>query len=317
MNAPDTAHPAPAIARPPTVHLVIAFALLYVVWGSTYLGMAMAVETMPPLLMAAIRFASAGGLLYAFLRLRGGARPGLRQWSSALLVGTLLFLGGNGVVCMAEQAGVPSGVAALIIATTPLWLTVLPWLARRSPRPHAAVFAGIAIGLLGVGVLIGGSGLASTSTRVVLGMLAILASSLFWALGSLWAKALPLPTSPWMSSALQMLCGSIGLALAGLLSGERLDPATISARSGWALIYLILIGAIVGFGSFVYLMRWSTPARVSTYAYVNPMVAVLLGWLFAHEAVTDRIIVAGGLIIASVVLILTAGKARTGSRQDS
>jgi drug/metabolite transporter (DMT)-like permease len=315
MNAPMPSTAAPIAARPPTLHLVIAFALLYVVWGSTYLGMAMAVETMPPLLMAAIRFAVAGGLLYAILRLRGEARPGPRQWGSALLVGTLLFLGGNGVVCLAEEAGVPSGVAALIIATTPLWLTVLPWLVRRSPRPHAAVFAGIAIGLLGVGVLIGGPGLATTSTRVVLGMLAIVASSLSWAIGSLWAKALPLPTSPWMSSALQMLCGSIGLTLAGLLSGERLDPATISARSGWALVYLILIGAIIGFGSFVYLMRWSTPARVSTYAYVNPMVAVLLGWLFANEAVTGRILVAGALIIASVVLILIAGKAGSGLRR--
>ena len=301
MNAPPSDTP----SRPPAHHLLIAFALLYVVWGSTYLGMAVAIETMPPFLMAAVRFIVAGGILFAARRLAGDALPSARNWGSAALVGTLLFVGGNGVVCWAQH-WVPSGVAALLIASTPLWMTMLPWFVGRTGRPRTTVLIGIALGLAGVGTLVGAPVGAAPASQVVIGSLAIIAASLSWTIGSLWSKALPMPASPWMSSALQMICGAVGLGLASMVAGEprHVQLDAISLRSWLALVYLTLIGAIVGFGAFVYLMRWSTPSRVSTYAFVNPVVAVLLGWLIAGEPITSTTLLAGGLIVAAVAMIL-------------
>jgi drug/metabolite transporter (DMT)-like permease len=307
MNAPLLPSSA---ASAPTSHLVIAFAALYLIWGSTYLGMAIAIETIPPFLMAAVRFAVAGGMLFTVRRLLGDPWPSAREWRSAAIVGSLLFVGGNGMVCWGQH-WVPSGIAALLVTTTPFWMTMLPWFAGRSPRPTLVVMSGIALGLIGVGILVAapvsnGHGGAAPTAMLITGSLAIVGASLSWALGSLWSKALPLPAIPWMSSATQMLCGAAGLTLAALVSGEAtsVDLAAISLRSWVALAYLIVVGAILGFGAYVYLLRHTTMARVSTYAFVNPVVAVVLGWLVLDEPLNGRTVIAGALIIAAVVLIL-------------
>jgi len=301
MNAPLTTQTTSA----PTSHLVLAFAAIYLIWGSTYLGMAIAIETMPPFLMAATRFAIAGGLLFAIRRWLGDPFPTLRQWRSAAIVGTLLFLGGNGVVAWAQH-WVPSGIAALLITTTPFWMTMVPWVLGHAPRPGALVLSGIAVGLVGVGLLVGSPVGSAPTASLVIGSLAIIAASLSWALGSLWSKHLPLPGTVWMSSATQMLCGAVGLGVAGVIGGEatQVDLAAISLRSWLALTYLIFVGAILGFGTYVYLLQHTTMARVSTYAFVNPVVAVLLGWWFAGEPIGLRTVIAGVLIISAVGLIL-------------
>lgn len=301
MNAPLSASPITA----PTSHLVIAFAVVYVVWGSTYLGMAIAIETMPPFLMAATRFIVAGTLLIAARRWFGDALPTRRQWGSAAIVGSLLFLGGNGAVAWAQH-WVPSGIAALLITTTPFWMTMLPWVTGYSARPPLVALGGIAIGLVGVALLVGAPIGTAPTTQVVIGSLTIVAAALSWSIGSLASKRLTLPASPWMSAGAQMVCGAVGLGLASLVSGEvsRVDVTAISLRSWLALAYLIFVGAIIGFGAYVYLLRHTTMARVSTYAFVNPVVAVLLGWLVLDEPLSGRTLFAGALIIVAVVLIL-------------
>jgi drug/metabolite transporter (DMT)-like permease len=290
----------------PTAHLVIAFIAIYLIWGSTYLGMAIAIETMPPFLMGAVRFAVAGALLFAIRRWLGDPLPTLVQWRSAAIVGALLFVGGNGVVAWGQH-WVPSGVAALLVTATPFWMTVVPWALGEAPRPTALVLAGISMGLVGVAVLVGSPGGAVATPQVVVGSLAILAASLSWALGSLCAKRLPLPGT-WMSSATQMLCGAVGLGLAGLLGGEagHLEATAISLRSWLALAYLVFVGAMLGFGAYVYLLKHTTMARVSTYAFVNPVVAVLLGWWILDEPLGVRVLAATALIAVGVALIVTA-----------
>lgn len=302
MNAPLTSTTTTTAS---TTSLVIAFAVIYVVWGSTYLGMAIAIETMPPFLMGAVRFVIAGALLIAARRWLGDALPTRRQWGSAAIVGSLLFLGGNGAVAWAQH-WVPSGIAALLITTTPFWMTMLPWVTGYSPRPSLMAISGIVIGLTGVGLLVGAPVGSAPTAQVVISSLTIVAAALSWAIGSLVSKRLPLPGSAWMSAGAQMVCGAVGLGLASVVSGEvtRVDIAAISLRSWLALAYLIFIGAIVGFSAYVYLLRHTTMAKVSTYAFVNPVVAVILGWLILGEPLDGRTLFAGALIIVAVMLIL-------------
>lgn len=302
MNAPLHTAATPTAS---TTNLVIAFAVIYVVWGSTYLGMAIAIETMPPFLMAATRFIIAGTLLITVRRWLGDALPTTKQWGSAAIVGSLLFLGGNGAVAWAQH-WVPSGIAALLITTTPFWMTMVPWVTGYSSRPPLVALGGIAIGLVGVALLVGAPVATVPTTQMVIGSLAIVAAALSWSIGSLASKRLSLPASPWMSAGAQMVCGAVGLGLASTVSGEvsRVDVAAISLRSWLALAYLIFIGAIVGFSAYVYLLRHTTMARVSTYAFVNPVVAVVLGWLVLGEPLSGRTLFAGALIIVAVMLIL-------------
>jgi drug/metabolite transporter (DMT)-like permease len=290
------------------VDLVIAFAVLYVVWGSTYLGVAIAIESMPPLIMTALRFGCAGGLSYTILRLGGAPAPTSEQWRSAALTGSLLFLGGNGLVCWAQQT-IPSGITALLAGAEPLWMILLPWLAGRSPRPRLPVLAGIALGIAGMVALIGAPDpLASPGAHAGAVLVLILATA-SWALGSLATRTLPLPASPWMGSAAQMLCGALGLGLASLAMGEHLPVAAVSPRSWLAFAYLVLVGSIMGFGAYLYLLQRTSVAKVSTYAFANPVVAVVLGWLVLGEPVSPRTVLAGALIIAAVVVILRQGPA--------
>jgi drug/metabolite transporter (DMT)-like permease len=291
--------------RPSPTRIVAAFAALYLIWGSTYLAIAYAVTSMPPFLMGGARFLIAGGLMYAWLRLRGEAAPRPEHWRSGAIVGTLLLLGGNGLVCWAERS-VASSVTALLLASTPLWMSVLPWLARKGPAPGAMAWTGIVIGLAGVALLVDLSPAAIRSGHAA-ATAAVLLASVSWSIGSLWSKSLPAP-APLMAAATQMLCGGAGLIVLGLICGEmsQLDPAAISTVSWISFAFLVSFGSIVGFGSFVFLLRWVAPTRVATYAYVNPVVAVLLGWAVAGEAIGTRTCIGAALVISAVGAIVSA-----------
>jgi drug/metabolite transporter (DMT)-like permease len=291
---------------PSRAGVVAAFAAVYLLWGSTYLAILFAIETLPPFWMAATRFLTAGGLLYAWARWRGEPAPRPVHWRSATVVGLLLLLGGNGGVVWAEQR-VPSGLAALLVATVPLWMVLLDGAGRGWRRPPGQLLFGVGIGLAGVALLVGPGRFAGGHGADPLGAGVLLVASLCWTAGSLYARRAELPTSPFLGTAMQMLGGGAGLLVAGLVAGEgaRLDLGAASGRSLAALAYLIVFGSLIGFTAYIWLLRVSTPALVSTYAYVNPVVAVLLGWAFAGEPLTPRTLLAAGVIVGAVVLITT------------
>jgi drug/metabolite transporter (DMT)-like permease len=294
-------------------HLILAFTLVYVCWGSTYLAIRIAIGTWPPLLMAGARFTVAGGVLYAFLRARGTPAPTPRNWGAALISGGLLLGIGNGSVCWAEQ-WIHSSVAALIIASTPLWMTLLPWLGGRAPAPPALVMVGVLLGLAGVGILLGAH---NAAPAVATGgspwaAAAVVGATLAWAVGSLWSRRLPLPGSPFQSTAMQMLAAGPLLALAGAVRGEfgRVTPAMLTLTPLLAIAFLVVFGSIAGFGSYVWLLRNTTPTRASTYAFVNPLIAVLLGWAIAGEELGRRTFIASALIVSSVAAVVLGSAAR-------
>jgi drug/metabolite transporter (DMT)-like permease len=285
-----------------SVPVLGALAIVYVVWGSTYLGIKIGLEGFPPMLLGATRFLVAGAALYAWTGRRGrGARPTLRQWAAAAFAGTLMLVGGNGAVTWAEQ-GIDSGVAALLVATVPLWMAVLGrvW---QGERLHAAAIVGLLLGFVGVGLLVRPAGTGVS----VLPSLLVIAGALAWAVGSLYVRRAPLPVNPLRGTAMQMLAGGAVFAVIGLATGEagRLDVAAITARSAGAVIYLAVFGSIVAFSAYSWLLRNTKPSVVSTYAYVNPFVAVLLGALLLGEPVTSGMFLAGALILGGVALIVT------------
>lgn len=301
-------------ARPPLVWLLAAFAAVYLIWGSTYLAIRYAIETLPPFLMAAARFLAAGGVLYAWVRLRGTPAPTRVHWRSALIVGALLLLVGNGAVVWAEHR-VSSGVAALLVAVEPIWIVLLAWLRPGGTRPAARTWAGVALGLAGLVLLVGPADLAGGRVDA-LGAGLVLVGTLGWAAGSLYGQRAPFPASPFLATAMQMLAGGALMLLAGLVTGEagRLDPSAWSARSLGALLYLAVFGSLVAFTAYVWLLRVESPSRVATYAYVNPLVAVLLGWAVAGEPLTPRVLAAAAVIVGAVVLITTAGGEDRGAK---
>jgi len=304
---PDTS----PFRRPPSrTELVLAFAAVYVLWGSTYLGIRVGVETIPPFLLAGTRHLTAGLLLYGWLRLRGAAAPQRRQWIPAAVIGTLMLLGGNGLVTWAEKR-VPSGIAALIVASVPIWMTVLDGL-HRGERPHGVVLLGLAVGLGGIAFLVAPGRFAGGGHVDSLGAAALLTAALLWSIGSLYARRAKLPSSTLLSTAMQMVAGSVALFVASALAREwkGFSPAAVSSRSALALVYLIVAGSLLGFTAYVFLLKATTPARVSTYAYVNPIVAVLLGWALLGEALTPRILIAAAIIVAAVALIIRHGAQR-------
>lgn len=288
--------------------IVSSLAAVWVVWGSTYLVIAIAIETIPPFTMAASRFLVAGILLLAFARLRGLPWPAARQWGAATLVGTLLLVGGNGLVTWAEQT-VPSSIAALLITTVPLWMTVLDGLVYGGARPRRRTWVGLVLGFVGVGILVRPTG-DELGALPLFGTLALLLAAFSWANGSLWSRRLPLPESPLMAVGAETLTGGLVLALLAGLRGEfgALQLADVSARSAWSLVYLVFFGSIAALTAYQYLLRTISASAVSTYAFVNPIVAVSLGWWVAGEPVTPRVLVAGGLIVTAVVVILGTWK---------
>lgn len=287
--------------------VVAAFAAVYVIWGSTYLAIRFAIETMPPFLMAAARFLIAGALLYAWVRLRGAPRPRLIHWRSALIVGGLLLLAGNGVVSWAEQL-VPSGIAALLVAMVPVWMALQNWLRPGGTRPRALVIVGLALGFAGVGLLVFRGGDANGGSINLIGAGAILGASFCWAAGSLYSRRAPMPPVPLLATGMEMLCGGALLLILAVALGEpaQLHLEAVSLRSALALVFLIVFGSLIAFTAYVWLLRTVAPARVSTYAYVNPMVAVFLGWAFAGEQVTGQTLLAAGVIVGAVALIMAA-----------
>jgi drug/metabolite transporter (DMT)-like permease len=303
----------PSGPRGSKAQLWLAFASVYVVWGSTYLAIKFAVETIPPYLMGAGRFVVSGVILYLWARWRGAPRPSRREWRDAAVVGTLLLAGGNGAVGWAEQR-VPSGVTALLVASVPMWMVLIDWARPHGRRPTLVVSFGLLIGLLGVGVLAAPGFSERGADGMAFGAVVLILGSISWAAGSIYSRQGARPASAEMSTALQMIAGSGALLIIALLGGElsRFELSAVTSRSfmGWA--YLVTFGSLVGFTAYSYLLRETTPAKATTYAYVNPVVAVLLGWGFAHEPITMRTVVAAGIILASVAIISLAASGERG-----
>jgi len=299
--------------QPPTsrLKLLAAFASVYFVWGSTYLGIRIAIETLPPLLMAGIRFIIAGGILYLWGLFRGHERPTLGHWKSTAIIGLMLLLVGNGGLSWSEQL-IPSGVAALLVAVSPLWFILLEWM-QGGIKPTAGVFLGLFLGTFGIVVLIDPANLVGGLSVNILGALVLLGSSICWAVGSLYSRQAKLPSSPSIANGMEMLVGGVGLLVVGTLTGEwsSFNASAVTSRSLFAVAYLIVFGSIIGFSSYVYLLRATTLSRVSTYAYVNPVVAVIIGWLVGGETLGGRVLIAAALIIAAVAAITTLGTRKT------
>jgi len=293
--------------------VIIAFAALYLIWGSTYLGIRFSIETIPPFLMAGARFVLAGMIMYAIAWSQGISESNWRNWRTSLIIGACLLLGGNGGVTISEKY-IDSGLAALIVAIVPIYIVLLGWLTGMAPRPTPVMWMGLAGGFLGVGTLFG-SGLHVHSTagrNPAIGISILLVTSFIWSAGSLYSRVAKHAASPFLTAAQQMICGGILLLLAGIITGEtpRFHPGSVSLLSLGSFIYLVLIGAVVGYTAYIWLLRHCDPAKVATYAYVNPIVAVLLGTFFADETVTVRTLIAAALIIGSVALIITAQQLR-------
>jgi len=299
-------------------HVLAAFAIVYIVWGSTYLAIRYAVETIPPFLMVGTRFIVSGVLLYTWARLRGDQRPTAAQWRDATIVGILMLCLGNGAVSWAEQR-VPSGLAALLVAVVPLWMVLLDWLRPHGARPRVLVIVGVVVGLAGLFVLIGPDSLSGHGAVDLVGAIVLIAGSLAWAAGSIYTRYGTVPESAVMSTGVQMIGGSAALLIVGVARGElaMLHPAQISAHSWEGWIYLVTFGSLLGFTAYIYLLQNVSPAKASTYAYVNPLVAVLLGWAIAGETVTTRSLAAAAIILGGVAMITlsqngTTSKATSG-----
>jgi drug/metabolite transporter (DMT)-like permease len=311
-----SAHSLPSASspEPSATKLILAFAAIYLIWGSTYLAIRYAVETIPPLFMMGARHLIAGSTLYAWVRARGTPAPSRMHWKNASLAGLIFFLGSHGSLAWAEQK-VPSGLAALLCATLPLWIVLLTWFSGRQ-RLRDGRLVGVVLGFIGVGVLVGPSGLRSGSAVDLLGTVVVLIGALLWAVGTLYTQSAELPSSASLSAAMQMITGGASLWLAGLITGEggRLHVSTVTLKSAAALAYLIVFGSIVAFSAFTWLHKVSSATRNSTYAYVNPVVAVVLGWLLADEVIGIRTLIATAVILLSVFLV---NASRTKSGQEA
>jgi drug/metabolite transporter (DMT)-like permease len=283
----------------------LALLALYIVWGSTYLAIRFAVETLPPFLHGSIRFLISGAILVLWRRAAGDPMPTAGNWKSTAIVGTLLLLGGNGLVALAEK-NIPSGIAALVISTSPFWLVLFEAMRSGGTKPNWQSILGLVVGFLGVFMLIGpaeitGSGQHFDTASVIM----LLIAPFLWSLGSIYARGADMPRSTLMSTGMQMLAGSVSLFFVSLLTGELkgFSFAEVSANSWWGLLYLITFGSLVGFVSYGWLLQNAPISLTSTYAYVNPVVAVFLGWLLANEELNARIGIASAIIIGSVIFI--------------
>lgn len=296
----------PVPHKPASVLLIASFLAVYIIWGSTYFAIRVGLESFPPLLLAGTRHLAAGLLLYFFFR-RTGAKPTKAQWITAAVTGVLLLFGGNGGVCWAEKY-VPSGVTALLVATVTLWMVLVDWLRPGGHRPSMRVLFGIVTGFAGLLVLVGPAHFGNSSRVDPVGAGILVLASLSWACGSLYSKHGALPSSPLLGVGMQGLCGGLSLWVVGLLSGEgaHFHPSQISLRSWLAVGYLVFFGSCIGFTAYLYILKKSAAARVATYAFVNPVVAMILGWGFAGEALTARTLIAGAVILTAVILVITA-----------
>ena len=288
--------------------LIGAFFAVYVFWGSTYLAIKYAIETLPPFLMAGARFLFAGSILILWARLsKDYETPQLKHWKTSFIVGTLLLLGGNGGVVLAQHF-IPSSLAALLVATEPLWIVVLSWLWLNRGRPNWKVALGLLLGFAGVWMLISGrpsSAGASGGVGQWIGIIAVIIGAFSWAAGSVYGLRATTPKSSLLTAGMQMIAGSASLLVVGLVRGElsSFDPSAVSSSSLIGLTYLIIFGSLIGFTAYSWLLKNARPSMVATYAYVNPVIAVLLGWLIAGESMTGQMLIGAGIVVGSVVLI--------------
>jgi drug/metabolite transporter (DMT)-like permease len=303
-------------SSPPRLKLLSAFASVYLVWGSTYLAIRIAIETIPPLLMAGLRFIIAGSIMYTWGRLHSGERPTRTHWKSAVVIGLMLLLIGNGALSWAETV-IPSGIAALLVAVSPLWFILIDW-QQGGGRPTAGVFIGLALGTVGIAVLVDPADLVGGGKVNALGAVVLLGSSICWALGSFYSRRAPLPSSPAIANGMEMLIGGVALLVVGALMGEvnALHYTAITSRSLFAVAYLVIFGSIIGFSSYIWLFRSTTPTRASTYAYVNPVIAVLIGWLVGGEQLPARVAFAAVFIIAAVAAITVFGTRKSSKAME-
>jgi drug/metabolite transporter (DMT)-like permease len=293
-----------------------ALLLVYVIWGSTYLGIRYAVETIPPFLMAGTRFLVAGTVFYIWRRSVGDPAPTRGQWLRAAIVGVLLLVGGNGLVSFAEK-NVASGVAALIVGSAPLWMTAMEALRPGGVRPNWLGILGLTVGFAGIVLLVGPSIFGGNQTNShPAGIIILLFAALFWSMGSIYSRSADLPSSSLLSTSMEMLAGGIGLYLVGTFTGEwgQLVLANVTPRSWLGLVFLTLFGSMVGFTAYAWLMRNASVSLAATYAYVNPLIAILLGGLLAQETLNMHILLAALVIIGSVVLINASPRIKTKTR---
>jgi len=287
----------------------LALFALYIVWGSTYLGIRIAVETIPPFLHAAIRFFISGLIILVWQRAAGHQWPSLKQWKSCFIIGTLLLVGGNGVVAWAEKT-IPSGIAALMIGTLPIFMVITEALRPGGVKPNWKAMLGLCIGFAGIYILVNPSSTLSGFTYDIAGVCALLIACFSWSIGSVYSKSAELPPSTFVATGAEMLMGSFGLLVMSLLTHEwqGWNVAAVSMNSIWALLYLIFIGSMIGFGSYIWLLKHAPISLVATYAYVNPIVAVLLGSWIANEPLGAHILLAATIIIGSVMLVNSRNK---------
>ncbi len=300
--------------------LLLAFAAVYLVWGSTYLAIRFGVETIPPFLLGGTRFLVAGVILAVISHAGGAPVPKLAEWKSATISGVFMVVGGNGLVCWAGQY-VPSGLTALLVATVPLWLVAIARLGPDRETPGPMEMAGLVLGLGGVALLVGTSGAevgirGASASQVAAGALVVVGASVSWAIGSMYNLRAALPQPPLYGTALTMAAGGLILLLIGLATGEfgRLSPGDVSLRSWLSLAYLTAMGSIVAFSAYMWLLRTVRPAAAGTYAYVNPVVALFLGWRLADEPFTLPMLAGTVIIVAGVVLVQRGRTPKGGPR---
>jgi drug/metabolite transporter (DMT)-like permease len=305
-------------ARPATWKILLAFAMIYFVWGSTFLAIRIGVHEVPPFLLAAVRFFTAGLVMFAWLRLRGTPSPSPRQWVAASLLGTLIFVVDYGCLFWAEQR-VPSGIAAVVLATIPVFITLMEIIFLRTQRLTIRLGAALTVGLCGVAVLMNHSFSLGEVPVNRAGATALLIAAVTWSIATIFTRRLPLPASKPMSAAAQMLTGGAQLfvvtALAGEFAGFRVQA--VSPQAWFALIYLIVAGSIIGFTAYVWLLHYESPTKVGTYAYVNPVVAVAVGYFLGGESVGPRTLLGTLLILVSVITITTTPKVVSTARTQT
>ncbi|HET7105833.1 MAG TPA: EamA family transporter [Candidatus Acidoferrum sp.] len=297
----------PRTAAAPRSMVLIAFAAVYVLWGSTYFFIRIGVETIPPFVLAGIRHIAIGLVFYPLFRYQSKEKPTAAQWRTTVITGLLLLLCGNGALSWAETR-VPSGIASLLVATVSLWMVILDWLRPCGVRPAPRVLIGFVLGFAGIALLVGPSHLGGSERVNPLGAVVLILGSLAWAAGSIYSRHHPVPHSPLLGVAMQSLAGGAGLWIVAAATGElhQFHPAQVTLRSWLAVLYLFSFGSALGFSAYIYILKHSSASRVATYAFVNPVVALFLGWSLGGEAISLRTLIASGTILAAVLLVILA-----------
>ena len=305
LSAVSTAIPQRAAA--PRSMVLIAFAAVYLLWGSTYFFIRIGVESIPPFVLAGIRHIAIGLVFYPLFRYQSKEKPTAAQWRTTIITGLLLLLCGNGALSWAETR-VPSGIASLLVATVSLWMVILDWLRPCGARPAPRVLIGFVLGFAGIALLVGPSHLGGSERVNPFGAVILILGSLAWAAGSIYSRHHPVPHSPLLGVAMQSLAGGAGLWIVAAATGElhQFHPAQVTLRSWLAVLYLFSFGSALGFSAYIYILKHSTASRVATYAFVNPVVALFLGWSFGGESISLRTLIASGTILAAVLLVILA-----------